>query len=87
MKTNRSEYQTQQEIIRGFKTRRMVKIPHGRAWAINLLIWLAVGFAVPFALLGIISHYHQSGCHSKALAIAGNVGTDHYHSELEKCSK
>lgn len=57
MKSNRSEHQTQQDIIRGFRPRRMVKIPQGRAWTINLLIWLAVGFVTPFALLSIISQY------------------------------
>jgi len=57
MKSNRSEYQTQQDIIRGFRPRRMVQVPQGKARAFNLLIWLLAGFCAPLALLSIISQW------------------------------
>jgi len=57
MKSNRSEYQTQQDIIRGFKPRRIVQVPQGKARAFNLLVWLLVGFCTPFALVGIVEQW------------------------------
>jgi hypothetical protein len=87
MKINRSEYIANQSIIDGFKPRYMATTPKGKARAFNLIIWLLVGFCIPFMALGVISHYHKSECHSKALATAGKVGTDHYYQELGKCSK
>ena len=87
MKISRSEYQTQLDIIEGFKPRYLAKRNRGGLKAVTLILWLLIGFVMPFSLFGIASQYQQTQCHQKALDVAGNVGTDHYYSELEKCSK
>ena len=87
MKTNRSEYLINQAIIEGFKPRYMVSAPKGKTKALNNIVWLLVGFCIPPAMVGASSHYNKTQCHNKALSVAGNVGTDHYYSVLENCSK
>lgn len=87
MKIVRSEYQTQMDIIEGMKPRYMAKKQKGGLKLVTLLLWLLIGFVMPFSLFGIVSQYQQTQCQQKALDVAGKVGTDHYYSELDKCSK
>lgn len=53
MKTARSEYQLQQYILKGVANKRP-EPPTGKGRIANNLLWLAVGFLIPFAIVTII---------------------------------